>query len=176
MQLTFWRSPQQHGMAPYIASMCGAIGLSGFLGVTPAFSADVSDLPPQLQDKVEAAASACAAFENGEFYLEWGAVVRVDLDGDLDHDWFLNESGFACSTAASLFCGTGGCMSHFLVGDELHSLLNQGWDVVDLGPNRVLLADVHGSQCGGMNPTPCVTASTWDKEEKRWQTTGAAWE
>ena len=67
-------------------------------------------------------------------------------------------------------------MSHFLVGDELHSLLNQGWDVVDLGPNRVLLADVHGSQCGGMNPTPCVTASTWDKEEKRWQTTGAAWE
>ena len=105
-------------------------------------------------------------FENGEFNLEWGAVDRVDLDGDLYNDWVLNESGFACSTAASLFCGTGGCMSHFLVEDELHSLLNQGWDIVDLGPHRVLLADVHGSQCGGINPTPCATASTWDTEEK----------
>ena len=162
-------------MSAYIASMCGAIALTCF-GVSRAVSADVSELPPQLQEKVEAAASACAAFENGEFYLEWGAVVRVDLNGDLDHDWVLNESGFACSTAASLFCGTGGCMSHFFVEDELHSLLNQGWDMVDLGSNRVLLAYVHGSQCGGINPTPCATASTWDTEEKRWRTTGAAWE
>lgn len=144
--------------------------------VTPAFSADVSDLPPQLQEKVEAAAKACAAFDNGTFHLEWGAVERVDLNGNLYRDWVLNEHGFACSTAASLYCGTGGCMSHFLVEDDLHSLLNQGWDVVELGPNRVLLADVHGSQCGGINPTPCVTASTWDMEEKKWQSTVAVWE
>ena len=136
----------------------------------------MSEHPPQMQEKVEAAATASATFENCEFDLEWGAVDRLDMDGDLHHDWVLNESGFACSTAASLFCGTGGCMSHFLVEEELRSLLNQGWDVVDLGPNKVLLADVHGSQCGGINPTPCVTASAWDREEKRWQTTGAEWE
>ena len=169
------RNPQERGLTSDIAGMFGAIALSCF-GVTPAVSADVSQLPPLLQEKVEAAEKACAAFEDGEFDLEWGAVVRVDLDGDRYHDWVLNESGFACSTAASLFCGTGGCMSHFLVQEELHSLLNQGWDVVDLGPDRVLLADVHGSQCGGVNPTPCVSASTWDTEEKRWRTTGAEWE
>ena len=170
------RSPQERGLAPDIARMFGAIALSCILGVSPAVSADVSQLPPQFQEIVEAAATACAAFEDGEFDLEWGAVDRVDLDGDLYLDWVLNESGFACSTAASLFCGTGGCMSHFLVEEELRSLLNQGWDVVVLGPNKVLLADVHGAQCGGINPTPCVTASSWDKEEKRWQTTGAEWE
>ena len=168
--------PHKTGLSPGIAKVFGAIATSCLFEVAPAFSADVSELPPQLQEKVEAAATACATFENGEFDLEWGAVDRLDLDGDLYHDWVLNESGFACSTAASLFCGTGGCMSHFLVEEELRSLLNQGCDVVDLGPNKVLLADVHGSQCGGINPTPCVTASTWDKEEKRWQTTGPEWE
>ena len=138
-------------------------------------AADISGLPPPLQEKVELAKQACAGFENGEFALEWGAVAKVDLDGDLRPDWVLNEFGFACSTAVSLYCGTGGCTSHFLIGDDLHSVLNQGWDVVDLGPNRVLLVDVHGSQCGGINPTPCVTASTWDEDERRWRTAGAEW-
>lgn len=144
--------------------------------ITPASSADVSDLPAPLLEKVESARQACAEFDNGAFNLEWEAVDRVDLDGDLYPDWVLNERGFSCSTAASLYCGTGGCMSHFLVEDVLHSLLNQGWGLADLGPNKVLLADVHGSQCGGINPTPCVTASTWDSDDKQWRTTGAEWE
>ena len=67
-------------------------------------------------------------------------------------------------------------MSHFLVKDRLFSLLNQGWDMANIGPFRVLLADVHGSQCGGINPTPCVVASVWDAEEKVWRSTGAVWE
>ena len=108
--------------------------------------------------------------------MEWGAVARVDLDGDLSPDWVLNEASFACSSAVSLYCGTGGCMSHFLVDDVLGSVLNQGWGVVDLGPYRVLLTDVHGSQCGGINPTPCVTASIWDSEAWQWRSTSAEWE
>jgi len=115
-------------------------------------------------------------FESGTFSLEWGAVVRVDLDGDLYPDWVLNESGFACSSAMSLHCGTGGCLSHFLIGQEVHSLLNQGWDIVTFAPHRVLLADVHGSQCGGINPTSCTVASIWDAEAKRWRSAAAEWE
>ncbi len=137
---------------------------------------DLSDLPGPLADKAEAARQACADFENGTFALEFGAVHRVDLDGDLRPDWVLDEAGFACSTAASLYCGTGGCMSHFLVGDRVASLLNQGWDLTDIGPVRVLLADVHGSQCDGINPTPCVVASTWDHDEKAWRSAKADWE
>ena len=142
----------------------------------PAIASEMSELPAQLQEKVNHAQKACADFENGDFAMEWGAVARVDLDGDLRPDWVLNEVSFACSSAVSLYCGTGGCMSHFLVGDEFASLLNRGWDVVDLGPNRVLLTDVHGSQCGGINPTPCVTASMWDKETAQWRSTTAEWE
>ena len=130
---------------------------------------DLSILPKSLAEKVEAAKKACADFENGQFALEWGAVSRVDLDGDLRPDWVLNDYGFACSSAASLYCGTGGCESHFLVVDTVTSLLNQGWDVVTFGRNRVLLIDVHGSRCGGINPTPCVEALTWDQEAKAWR-------
>ena len=142
----------------------------------PALADDISELPEPLIEKVERARQACSDFENGQFALEWGAVTRVDLDGDLRPDWALNEAFFACSSAASLYCGTGGCMSHFLLGDALFSLLNQGWDVVDLGPNRVLLTDVHGARCGGISPTPCVTASVWDAEGRVWRSAGAEWE
>lgn len=146
------------------------------MGASPAVSQDISTLPAQLQSKVENAQSACAAIDDGEFALDWGAVERVDLDGDLYADWVLNEVGFACSSAASLYCGTGGCMSHFLVEDSLQSLLNKGWSLEVLGPFKVLLAQVHGSQCDGINPTPCVTASVWDDEAKRWRSTGAKFE
>ncbi|WP_181892906.1 hypothetical protein [Falsiruegeria mediterranea] len=144
--------------------------------LTPVNAADVTELPKGLQAKVELAKKACEEFDNGQFDLEWGAVERVDLDGDLYSDWILNEFGFACSTAASLYCGTGGCLSHFLVSDEVHSVLNKGWDIVTFGAEIVLLSKVHGSQCGGINPTPCVTASVWDGEEKTWRSTDAEWE
>ncbi|MDX1704785.1 MAG: hypothetical protein R3235_10885 [Altererythrobacter ishigakiensis] len=150
--------------------------LTGML-FSPALQAqDTSELPQQLQDKIVIAKEACAAFDQGEFALEWGAIERVDLDGDLYADWVLNERAFACSTAASLYGGTGGSMSHFLVGNELNSLLNQGWDVISVGRYRVVIADVHGSQCGGINPTPCVTSSVWDSEVKEWRSTSAEWE
>jgi hypothetical protein len=142
----------------------------------PAIASEISELPALLQEKVVQAQQACSDFENGQFSLEWGAVARVDLDGDLRPDWVLNEVFFACSSAASLYCGTGGCMSHFLVGDDLASVLNQGWDVVYFGSNRVLLTDVHGSQCGGISPTPCVVANTWDRETSQWRGATAEWE
>jgi hypothetical protein len=87
---------------------------------------DLTGLPESLAERVTAARQACADVENGEFVLEWGAVTRTDLDGDLSPDWVLDESAYACSTAVSLYCSTGGCMSHFLVGDTVASFHNQG--------------------------------------------------
>ena len=141
-----------------------------FVIFTPAVHAtDLSGLPPPLVEKVTAARQACADFERGEFALEWGAVTRTDLDGDYRPDWVLDELAFSCSTAVSLYCGTGGCVSHFLVGNVVTSLLNQGWTVITFGPNRVLLTDAHGSDCGGINPTPCFLAHVWDAQDRVWR-------
>jgi len=151
-----------------IINRLAAILASGLVAST-GHAQDRSTLPTPLALKVEAAQKACADFENGQFALEWGAVSRVDLDGNLVRDWVLDESAFACSSAASLYCGTGGCESHFLVDDTVTSLLNQGWDVVTFGPHRVLLMNVHGSRCGGINPTPCIEALVWDQATKVWR-------
>jgi hypothetical protein len=141
-----------------------------------AWSADISDLPTQFQEKIELARKACSEVNNGEFALEWGSVERIDLDGDLRPDWVLNEASFACSSVPSLYCGTGGCVSHFLVRETIGSLQNQGWKVADMGGHRILVAKVHGSQCGSIGPSPCVTASIWDKEGQQWRSAIAQWE
>lgn len=134
---------------------------------------DLAGLPAALAEKVAAARQACADVRNGEFALEWGAVTRTDLDGDLSPDWVLDESAYACSAAVSLFCSTGGCMSHFLIGDTLASFRNQGWTAITFGRHRVLLTDVHGTECGGNSPTPCVIARIWDRAAKAWRSVEA---
>jgi hypothetical protein len=152
-----------------------AIAVLAFMPLA-ASALDLTGLPAALAEKVTAARQACADNGNGEFALEWGAVTRTDLDGDLQPDWVLDGSGYACSTAASLFCSTGGCVSHFLVGDVVTSFRNQGWTLVTFGRNRVLLTRVHGSDCGGNSPTPCFVARAWDPEAKVWQSVEAGTE
>jgi hypothetical protein len=176
MQLMLLRENESTKRVGSLARSLTAIALPYLALAAPAFATEATGLPEQLQKKVDAAAEACAAFENGTFSMDWGAVERVDLDGDLNRDWVLNEQAFACSTAVSLYCGTGGCMSHFLVMDRVGSMLNQGWDLIHVGRHTVLIADVHGSQCGGTSPTPCVTASVWDAEARAWRSAGAEWE
>lgn len=157
-------------------SWAKALFISALTVSTPAWSQDVSRLPPALQRIVDEAKMACAEVNNGEFALEWGSVQRIDLNGDLRSDWVLNDFGFACSSAASLYCGTGGCMSHFLIEDHVATLLNQGWEIATIGLSRVLVAEVHGSQCDGIGPTQCFVASVWDPEEKTWRSANAEWE
>lgn len=107
-------------------SWAEALLISALTISTPAWSQDVTKLPPALQQIVDEAKKACAEVNNGEFALEWGSVQRIDLNGDLRSDWVLNDVGFACSSAASLYCGTGGCMSHFLIEDNVATLLGSG--------------------------------------------------
>ena len=150
------------------------IFIAALATLPPAVNAlDLTGLPAALAEKVTMARQACANNENGEFALEWGAMTRTDLDGDLQPDWVLDESAYACSSAVSLFCSTGGCTSHFLVGDVVSSFRNQGWTVRTVGRNPVLLTRVHGSDCGGNSPTPCFVARVWDPDAKAWRSVEA---
>jgi len=176
MQLMLRSSSALCASAGIVRILAPALLATGLALPMPAIASEISELPELLQEKVDQALQACSDVENGQFALEWGAVTRVDLDGDLRPDWVLNEAFFACSSAVSLYCGTGGCMSHFLVGGQLGSLLNQGWEMADIGRHRVILAEADGSQCGDVGPSPCVTASVWDAEVGVWRSTDAAWE
>jgi len=55
------------------------------------------------------AAKACAEQDNGVFASE-GAVRQIDMTGDGTEDTIVDEALFTCTTAASLYAGSGGSM------------------------------------------------------------------
>jgi hypothetical protein len=127
-------------------------------------------LPQPLATRLEAARAECEGFEGGTLHVGDTTLSRPDLNGDGVPDWVLDETGLSCSSAVSLFCGTGGCMVSFLVGDIVTERLSKGWQVVAFGQMQVLLIRVHGSLCDGINPTPCVEAMVWDSAQHRFST------
>ena len=61
------------------------------------------------EDVIEQARADCRAFENGTLTLGENAIVQADLTGDGEPEEIIDSRQFTCSSAASLFCGTGGC-------------------------------------------------------------------
>lgn len=131
----------------------------------PAFAND--DLPAPLQSILSERLDDCAGFENGALQVEDGAITHRDLTGDGQKNWVLDEFHLRCSSAASMYCGTGGCNANFLVGDVVTTRLSKGWDVVTLGPITTVLVQIHGANCGGTGVVRCVEALTWDHEAQR---------
>ena len=59
------------------------------------------------------------------------AVARQDLDGDGDEDTMVDESGFGCSTSATLFTPLGGAQLHAIVGDRHDVWMAQAWRLIE---------------------------------------------
>ncbi len=151
-----------------------AILALGLLSVPPALADEAivveTEIPPAFTQILASRKAECASFDKGALTVNEGAIIRTDLDGDGSPDWVLDETRLACSTAASLMCGTGGCTVNFLIGDVLTPRLAKGWEVVPFPPLTVLLVQVHGVNCGGTNLNACVEAMVWDPTEKRYFT------
>lgn len=124
---------------------------------------------PGLAGLVDEARAECAGFDGGVLDVPDAAGIRTDLTGD-GRGWILDYAQMSCSTAASLFCGSGGCLAALVVGDHVTTRMSQGLEVVTFGAKPVVLIEVHGSLCGGINPTPCVEALVWDGEAGRFST------
>ena len=120
----------------------------------PATADPVADVLQRAQD-------ACAEFENGEFRLAEGAVTKLDLTGDGAPETIVDESKYECSSAASLYCGTGGCMLHVEARGELSSWQATGWKAIEWGPTKILLIGRDGGWCGGAGSEVCFEAVNW---------------
>ncbi len=113
-------------------------------------------------DILTAAEATCAGFENGVFD-PGDAVTAIDLTGDGADDLLIDEAGFTCSSGASMYCGSGGCMLHAIVGDSVTSLQATGWRTLDWGPARILLVGRDGGWCGGVGAEVCFEALNWSE-------------
>ncbi|MEZ5911744.1 MAG: hypothetical protein R3D84_05495 [Paracoccaceae bacterium] len=108
------------------------------------------------------AAAACTDFENGTF-AAGDAVTSVDLTGDDQPDTVIDSAKFTCSSAATMYCGTGGCSLYAVVGDQRYEWQALGWKLVDWAPDRILLIGRDGGWCGGAGFERCFEALNWSE-------------
>lgn len=142
--------------------------LALLLAAAPLSAAAETALPPALQSRVDRAAEDCKSLDGGVFSYDPGAVSRPDLNGDGTPDWAMDESGFQCSTAASYFCGSGGCVTAFVIGDVETEIFGHGWQMAQTPVGPVVLSFVGGADCGLAEAAACVRALVWG--EGRWNT------
>lgn len=127
------------------------------LGTSPAFA-----ISPQAEKLIDRAAEDCRSFENGEFDAV-GAVTEIELRSQFGavQAELVDESEYACSSAASLYCGTGGCMLNLIVEGTVQAWQATGWRLVDWGPDQILLIGRDGGWCGGAGAEVCYEALVW---------------
>lgn len=117
---------------------------------------------PQAQELIDRAAADCRSFNNGEFDAG-GAVFEIELSSQFGAvvAELVDESKYACSSAASLYCGTGGCMLNLIVDGTVRAWQATGWRLIEWGPDRILLIGRDGGWCGGAGAEVCYEALVW---------------
>lgn len=123
--------------------------------------ADPAKIAAGLAEAEAMCQSVNGTFSAGE------AVVSVDLDGDGQPDTVLDEARYACSTAASLYGGSGGALVRFFVGGTETARLARGWGVVDWSGRPVVLLSLHGAECGGIGADSCYEAIVFENGRAR---------
>ena len=113
-----------------------------------------------VDDILAQAKADCASFESGEFAAN-DAVIDVDLDGLGESDKVVDSGKFSCSSAVSLYCGTGGCVIHAVIGDKSWSFQAEDWRMTDWDGRPILLIARDGGWCGGAGAQICYEAVVW---------------
>ena len=126
------------------------------------FSAVASGAEPLTTSSeiIQKAKNECARFDGGEFHATNDAVTSYDFTGDGQPDEVVDASRFSCSTAASMWNGSGGTFLWVVVENKVYEFLAHKWRVVDLDDQRVLLLAVHSSECAD-TIGPCYRALVW---------------
>lgn len=135
----------------------------GALAVFCALAATSVHADP-VTDILAEARSFCEGFDQGTF-TEGDAITEVDLDGQEPADLIVDEGKFSCSSMASAYCGTGGCMIHTVIGDRSWTFQSEGWQMIDMYDKRILLIARDGGWCGGAGAQLCFEAVTWSDGE-----------
>ena len=157
LQRDLWSPDSSKGVMRYL-SLLACMAAVALTGAVKASSAEDA-----VKDVLEHGRAHCRSISNGEFFAEEGAVTQLDVTGDGVSDQIVDASRFACSTAVTPYCGTGGCPLTVIVNDELFRFQAQRWKVIHWGEQPVLLLQVHSAACESNNWQPCIKAMTWSE-------------
>jgi hypothetical protein len=124
-----------------------------FVGFT---GAQASSMDFTLDELVAEGSASC----KGDFTLDDDAVQRFDFNSDGEDELvILDESGFSCEDSASMYCGTAGCIVHFITSADYTYGYTRGWQIVRTKSDQpIILLELHGLSCGEVGTTPCYEA------------------
>ena len=129
------------------------------LVLLPALAASDESLPLATQI-VQQAKQDCNGFDNGNFHSTEKTITLHDITGDGRPEEFVDASQFSCSTALTLWGGTGGTFLWAIVEGKAYEFLAHKWRVIDFDGKKILLLAVHSSQCSD-DIGPCYRAYAW---------------
>ena len=127
----------------------------------PALAVAGEPLPLATQI-VQQAKQECNSLDNGSFHSTEKTITLHDITGDGRPEEFVDASQFSCSTALTLWGGTGGTFLWVIVEGRPCEFLAHKWRVVDFDGQQVLLLAVHSSQCSD-DIGPCYRALVWQE-------------
>ena len=121
-----------------------------FVGFT---GAQASSMDFTLDELVAEGSASC----KGDFTLDDDAVQRFDFNSDGEDELvILDESGFSCEDSASMYCGTAGCIVHFITSADYTYGYVRNWELVRTEADQpVIFFSLHGMSCGEAGTTPC---------------------
>ncbi len=125
--------------------------------LSPVYGAERLPLATEI---VQKAKRECAEIDDGKFNATEQAITLHDFTGDGRPEEIVDASQFSCSTAASLWGGSGGTYLWLIVDGKTYEFLAHKWQVVDMDGQKVLLLAVHSSECGD-TIGPCYRALVW---------------
>ena len=70
-----------------------------------------------------------------------------------------------CSSMASMYCGSGGCSLHAVIGERSWLFQAEDWKIVEWDGQRILLVARDGGWCGGAGAQLCFEAIVWSNGE-----------
>ena len=81
---------------------------------------------------VQKAKQDCNDFENGMFHSTEKAITLHDITGDGQPETFVDTAKFSCSTALTLWDGSGGTYLWVIIDDKAYEFLAHKWKVFDV--------------------------------------------
>jgi hypothetical protein len=117
-----------------------------------------ADYPVAVRKVLSAALLYCRQEGGGKLEFAPDTVQKLDFNGDGRLDYVVDLDKVKCPQMEHIFCGTGGCMTHFLATmpdgtiRELFADVIHRYEVLK-GPPMAVRFDIHHSACEDGDPT-----------------------
>jgi hypothetical protein len=121
-----------------------------------------TDYPIAVRKVLSEAVIACRQAEGGKLEFAVDTVRKLDLNGDGRIDYVVHFRKVTCPEMRHIFCGTGGCETHFMVTmpngnirDKFNENIHNYRMLPRKGPGWVRFS-VHYSDCDGGPTKECL--------------------